>query len=91
MLLKTELDLSSLFAFYLFNICIIIKLSQKNMSNCQKEVKPQKLLKYKPYKSNFELSSKWIFTKNPNPGKKIFWSQKDGGGDVEGRGWGAKM
>ena len=25
------------------------------MSNCQKEVESQKLLKYKPYKSNFEL------------------------------------
>ena len=28
----------------------------------------EKLLKSKPYKINFELSSKWILTKNPNPG-----------------------
>ena len=57
-------------------------LSQKIMSNCQKVVKSQKLLKYKPHKSKFELSSKLIFTKNPNPGKN--W----GGGGLESEGWG---
>ena len=29
--------------------------------------------KYKPYKSNFELSSKQTLTKNTNPGKMFVW------------------
>ena len=36
------------------------------------------LLKYKPYKSNFEFSSKWILTKNPNP--EFFFQGVCGGG-----------
>ena len=39
----------------------------------------EELLKYKPYKSNFELSSKGILTKNPNLRFKFF-SWGDGGG-----------
>ena len=55
MVLKTKLDLSPLCALYrcyLFNRCIIIKLSAKN---CKKGVKSQRLLKYKPI--NLILSS----------------------------------
>ena len=40
----------------------------------------EELLKYKPYKSNFELSSKWIWTKNPNLEKKNFFFLGWGGG-----------
>ena len=40
------------------------------MSNCQKEVKSQAISKVQALKSNFELSSKYIFTQNPNPKKK---------------------
>ena len=43
----------------------------------------EQLLKYKPYKSNFELSSKWILTKKQRiqiQGKKIFFLAVGGGG-----------
>ena len=40
------------------------------MSNCQKEVKSQETSKVQALKSNFELSSKYILTQNPNPKKK---------------------
>ena len=45
------------------------------------------ILKYKPYRSNFELSSKWILTKNPN--LKIFFFLGGGGGGagLQGRVW----
>ena len=63
------------------------------MSNCQKEVKSQAISKVQALKSNFELSSKYIFTQNPNPKKKQNkkkqnfllgwvgrdWSQESGG------------
>ena len=32
------------------------------------EIMSEELLKYKLYKSNFELAIKWTLTKNPNPG-----------------------
>ena len=53
------------------------------MSNCQKEVKSQKLRKYKPYKSNFVLFKKRIFT-NKETKSRIFLG---GGG---GRGIGVR-
>ena len=42
------------------------------------------LLKYVPYNSNFELSSKWILTKNPNLKRKKYGIERGckGGGTV---------
>ena len=63
MLLKTKSDLSSLY------VCFILTLPVQQMYNyqalckkvCHKEVKFQKLLKYKPYKSNLSsLASEFL-------------------------------
>ena len=48
----------------------------------------QCLLKYKLYNSNFELSSKWILTKNPSNLKNFFFL---GGGGGRGRGGGGSF
>ena len=65
------------------------------MSNSQKEVKSTygyitiQVLKYKPHISNFELSSKWILTRNPNSVFYLFIFFLEGGGTgVEGGGGG---
>ena len=58
------------------------------MSNCQKKVKSQKLLKYKHYKSNFELSSKRFLQRIQI---QDFFFAGGGGGEEEGlesEGWG---
>ena len=51
---------------------------QKIMLYYQKHVQSQKLLKYKPYESNFKHSSKRIFTKNL--GNFFFFFFGGGGG-----------
>ena len=63
------------------------------MSNCQKEVNSKQLLKYKPYRSNFELCSKSLLTKNQSPEKNIS-VLGDVGAQLESGRWGqgkAKM